>query len=164
MIYFRGTETLAGRDHLLQTGPAGAAAPALPPGVSFSYLADFFAKNQGAQLWLLDVTHPPPADAVAAAAAAGADAVAGSREPNLAVWRYTWTGPPQNQAPGARLITNLREALARAQNLGEIRELLGVKFTRPPGEKLPWESLLFSKKLLYDFYLAPGLTAWPLEP
>lgn len=161
MIYFRGTETLAGRDHLLQTGPAGAAALALPPGVSFSYLADFFAKNQGAQLWLLDVTHPPSG---AVAAAEAADAVAGSREPNLAVWRYTWTGPPQTQAASARLITNLREALARAQNLGEVRELLGAKFARPPGEKLPWESLSFPKKLLYDFYLAPGLTTWPLEP
>ena len=161
MIYFRGAETLAGRDHLFQTGAAGAAAPALPPGVSFSYLADFFAKNQGAQLWLLDVTHPP-ADAVAAAEAA--DAVAGSGEPNLAVWRYTWTGPPESQNQSARLVTNLRDALAQAQNLGQVRELLGAQFARPPGEKLPWESLLFPKKLLYDFYLAPGLTAWPLQP
>ncbi len=164
MIYFRGAEALTGRDHLLQTGPTGPAAPALPPGVSFAYLADFFAKNQGAQLWLLDVTHPSAPGAVAAAEAAGADAVAGNRAPNLAVWRYTWTGPPKNQQADARLITNLRAALAQAQTLGQIRELLGAKFARPPGEKLPWESLFYPKKLLYDFYMAPGLMAWPIQP
>jgi WD40 repeat protein len=159
MIYFRGAETLAGRDQLLQTGPVGAAAPALPPGVSFTYLADFFAKNQGAQIWLLDVTHPF-ADAVATVDAA----VTGNGEPNLAVWRYTWTGPPSNQKPDARLITNLRPALAQSQTLGQVRELLGAKFARPPGEKLPWESLSYPKKLLYDFYMAPGLMAWPIQP
>jgi WD40 repeat protein len=159
LVYYRGGESITGRGNLLTL--AGDATDAESSTIGLDYIASLLDQNQGSRIWLLDTIRDQKDDDIASDPTLCNDLVANCDDPNSAMWRYAWQGKASDQPKEARLLANLPDALSQAGRLTDVSKGLGATFTKPPGEKLPWTK--YSNHLLYNFYLAPGLSDWSLE-
>jgi WD40 repeat protein len=149
LLYFRTGESIDGQGHFFRPAGDASSPRRRSQGTSCDMLMRFCADNPGAQVVLLDVTREGEANPTQ-------DLVPRwSEDPNVAVLRYSWKGPPQEQDADARLIADWRDALAKTTQLGEAVAMVSNRFTKVTSRKYP-ERLSYSQQLpstLRDFAL-----------
>jgi WD40 repeat protein len=153
MIYYRGgMVTRDGAQFFHSSISRRAAEPRPTTLIPCERLARFFGDSPGAQVVFFDVT---AARGEQASVPDGSlDVLAGGNEPHVAIMRYTWTGAPDKQPPGARILHKLGPAMADARTLEQVVDKLAEDFKL--ADKQPWPSKSYPQTL-FDDRVAPDL-------
>jgi hypothetical protein len=151
LVYFRSSEAITKQGHFFLTSDSARDPELRWSGIPCDYLSKFFGGNLGAQLVLFDVTRP----AAGNGQELSADQVSHwPEDPHVAVWRYSWSGNAPAQQEDARLLTDVRTAMAKASTLGEVAKQVGENFVDTA--KIPRESRKY-RQLTLNQQLPPGM-------
>jgi hypothetical protein len=151
-IYFRGGEALDAQGHFLRTADSERDPELRWSGLPCDYLTRYCAENLGAQLVMLDVTREVR---TSGGATAQDKVLQWPDDPSVAVFRYAWSGKPQDQTPDARLLSDWTHAMGHGKKLSEVASFIEKKFNKT--DRKPWLSKDYGARLAYSEQVPPGL-------
>src|SRR5262249_33064984 len=150
IVYYRGQQLTQGGLHYWQTQANRLSPDPRYSALPCAQLARPCGQMPGTLLVRPAVAPNPPAEPVRSAEARDTDPLAGLDDPHVALFRFTWQGQPGTQDEDARLLRSLARAMPTACTLGQLRTQLAGGFRRTPSRRLPWPSIRYRDRVLYD--------------